>query len=52
MKQRFDFIKINLASPQRIKEWAERQLPNGQMVGEVLDSDTINYRTAKPEKNG
>ena len=48
----FDYIRINLASPKRIKQWGERILPNGQIVGEVQKSDTINYRTFKPELDG
>lgn len=48
----FDYIKINLASPERIREWGERFLPNGQIVGEVRKPDTLNYRTFKPEMNG
>jgi DNA-directed RNA polymerase subunit beta' len=52
IKQDFDYIKINLASPKRIKQWGERILPNGQIVGEVTKPDTINYRTFKPEMEG
>jgi DNA-directed RNA polymerase subunit beta' len=48
----FDYIKIKLASPSRILQWASRQLPNGQFVGEIKKSDTINYRTFKPEMDG
>jgi DNA-directed RNA polymerase subunit beta' len=48
----FDFVKINLASPARIKTWGERTLPNGQTVGEVTKPETINYRTLKPEMGG
>ena len=48
----FDFVKINLASPARIKAWGERILPNGQVVGEILKPETINYRTLKPEMGG
>jgi DNA-directed RNA polymerase subunit beta' len=50
--QEFDYIKINLASPARIKEWGQRLLPNGQIIGEVKKPETINYRTFKPEMNG
>jgi DNA-directed RNA polymerase subunit beta' len=52
MNEDFDYIKINLASPERIREWGERILPNGQIIGEVYKPDTINYRTFKPEING
>lgn len=48
----FDYVKINLASPYRIRHWGERILPNGQTVGEVTKPETINYRTLKPEMGG
>ena len=48
----FDYVKINLASPARIRSWGERILPNGETVGEVINSETINYRTLKPEMGG
>ncbi len=41
--QRFDAIKIGLASPETIRSWSH---------GEVKKPETINYRTFKPEKNG
>ena len=40
---RFDAIKINLASPEKIREWSK---------GEVKKPETINYRTLKPERDG
>jgi DNA-directed RNA polymerase subunit beta' len=39
----FDWIRIGLASPQKIKAWS---------YGEVKKAETINYRTLKPEKDG
>ena len=48
----FDFVKISLASPERIRSWGQRTLPNGQVVGEVTKPETINYRTLKPEMDG
>lgn len=48
----FDYLKITIASPQRIKNWSERQLPNGEIIGEVLKPETINFRTHQPELNG
>jgi len=48
----FDYIKIGLASPDKIRSWGERTLPNGQVVGEVTKPETINYRTLKPEMDG
>ncbi|MGD1895614.1 MAG: DNA-directed RNA polymerase subunit gamma [Phormidesmis sp.] len=52
VEQRFDYVKIGLASPERIKDWGERTLPNGTVVGEVTKPETINYRTLKPEMDG
>nr|YP_001293552.1 RNA polymerase beta' subunit [Rhodomonas salina]A6MVX3.1 RecName: Full=DNA-directed RNA polymerase subunit beta'; AltName: Full=PEP; AltName: Full=Plastid-encoded RNA polymerase subunit beta'; Short=RNA polymerase subunit beta' [Rhodomonas salina]ABO70812.1 RNA polymerase beta' chain [Rhodomonas salina] len=52
LEQYFDYVKINLASPERIRKWGERTLPNGQIVGEVTKPETINYRTLKPEMDG
>ena len=51
-EKEFDYIKIKLASPARILQWSQRRLPNGQLIGEVQKSETINYRTFKPEKDG
>src|SRR6056297_2436613 len=36
-------IKINIASPEKIREWS---------FGEVKKPETINYRTFKPERDG
>lgn len=52
LDQRFDYVKISLASPERVRQWGERTLPNGQVVGEVTKPETINYRTLKPEMDG
>jgi len=47
------YIKIQLASPQRILKWSERLLPNKKTVmGEVRTGGTFNYRTFVPEKDG
>ena len=40
--QRFNKIKISLASPEKIKSWS---------FGEIKKPETINYRTFKPEKD-
>ncbi|MGY6528841.1 MAG: DNA-directed RNA polymerase subunit gamma [Cyanobacterium sp.] len=50
--RQFDYVKIGIASPERIREWGERTLPNGIVVGEVTTPETINYRTLKPEMDG
>ena len=51
-KQLFDYVKINLASSARIRSWSERNLPNGERVGEVTHPETMNYRTLKPQPGG
>jgi hypothetical protein len=30
-----EFLKINLASHEKILKWTERLLPNGKLVGEI-----------------
>ncbi len=52
VEPRFDYVKIAIASPERIRQWGERSLPNGVVVGEVTKPETINYRTLKPEMDG
>ena len=52
LETKFDYVKIGIASPERIKEWGSRHLPNGTPVGEVTKPETINYRTLKPEMDG
>ena len=48
----FDYFQINIASPQKIKSWANRVLPNGQILGQVLNAETINYNTNLPQNYG
>jgi len=48
----FQQLEIGLASPKEIRAWAERFLPNGEIVGEVTSWETVNYKTLKPEPNG
>jgi DNA-directed RNA polymerase beta' subunit len=48
----FQYLRIGLASPEQIRNWAERVLPNGEIVGRVLKPHTIHYQTHKPEKDG
>ena len=48
----FDYLRISIASPKRIRSWSERTLPNGEIIGEVLRPETINFRTHQPEING
>jgi len=51
-EEHFDYIKIKIASPERIRSWGQRILPSGAIVGEVTKPETINYRTLKPEMGG
>jgi len=48
----FDYLRLSIASPGRIKSWSERILPDGEVVGEVKKAETINFRTHQPEING
>lgn len=41
--QDFDAIRVGLASPDEIRSWS---------FGEIRKSETINYRTFKPERDG
>jgi len=52
VEKEFNYIKIKLASPVRILQWSHRRLPNGQFIGEVQKSETINYRSFRPEMDG
>lgn len=51
-KKKIQQVTIGLASPKQIREWAERELPTGEIVGEVTSWETVNYKTLKPEPNG
>ena len=46
----FESIRIGLASPEQIIEWAGPEINPGDK--EVTVPETINYRTLKPEKGG
>jgi DNA-directed RNA polymerase subunit beta' len=48
----FDYLRVTIASPKRIKSWGERRLPNGQIIGEVLRPETMNFRSHQPELDG
>nr|QWK45184.1 RNA polymerase beta' subunit [Stephania tetrandra] len=45
-------LRIGSVSPQQIRAWATKILPNGEMVGEVTKPYTFHYKTNKPEKDG
>jgi hypothetical protein len=31
----FDYLRVTIASPKRMKSWCERRLPNGEILGQV-----------------
>ncbi|YP_004769938.1 RNA polymerase beta (chloroplast) [Wolffia australiana] len=45
-------LRIGLVSPEQISAWANKILPNGEVVGEVTKPYTFHYKTNKPEKDG
>nr|YP_009247400.1 RNA polymerase beta [Trithrinax brasiliensis]AMW65366.1 RNA polymerase beta [Trithrinax brasiliensis] len=45
-------LRIGPVSPQQIRAWANKILPNGEIVGEVKKPYTFHYKTNKPEKDG
>nr|BDY09639.1 RNA polymerase subunit beta' [Lysimachia lobelioides] len=45
-------LRIGSVSPQQISAWANKMLPNGEIVGEVTKPYTFHYKTNKPEKDG
>lgn len=49
---KFDEVKIQIASPEKIRSWATRKVGNKRVLFEVKKPETINYRTLKPERDG
>ncbi len=49
---KLESIRLGLVSPETIKKWAERVLPNGEVIGQVKNANTVNYKTLKPEEGG
>ena len=46
-------ICLRLAPSQLVRQWAQRQLPNGQKIsGQVLYPKTVHYQTLHPERDG
>nr|YP_010279661.1 RNA polymerase beta' subunit [Ottelia acuminata]YP_010279746.1 RNA polymerase beta' subunit [Ottelia acuminata var. jingxiensis]YP_010279833.1 RNA polymerase beta' subunit [Ottelia acuminata var. lunanensis]YP_010280004.1 RNA polymerase beta' subunit [Ottelia balansae]YP_010280089.1 RNA polymerase beta' subunit [Ottelia emersa]YP_010280177.1 RNA polymerase beta' subunit [Ottelia fengshanensis]YP_010280263.1 RNA polymerase beta' subunit [Ottelia guanyangensis]YP_010280348.1 RNA polymerase len=45
-------LRIGPVSPEQISSWANKILPNGEVVGEVTKPYTFHYKTNKPEKDG
>lgn len=51
-KTNIESLGVGLASPEQIRQWAERVLPNGKVVGQVMNAQTVNYKTLRPERGG
>lgn len=48
----FESLLFGIASPDQIRSWAQRTLPNGSVVGEVTNWKTVDYKTLKPLRGG
>nr|UTS57636.1 RNA polymerase beta' subunit [Illicium simonsii] len=51
-RYKYQQLRIGSVSPQQISAWANKILPNGEIVGEVTKPYTFHYKTNKPEKDG
>ena len=49
---KFDKVRIQIASPEKILSWATRRVGTKSVLFEVKKPETINYRTLKPERDG
>ena len=45
-------LNVGMASPGRIRQWAEKTLPNGKVIGQVTNANTLHHKTFKPQKGG
>ena len=45
-------ITIGLASSEKIRQWAEKTLSNGKVLGRVTNANTLHHKTFKPQKGG
>jgi len=52
LKYLFESVQLSIASPIKIKNWAEKILPSGEKIGKVLTSETFNFRNQQPETKG
>lgn len=50
--QTIQVVRLQLASSDIIKKWAEKKLPNGKFVGQVTNANTLHHKTFKPLKGG
>jgi DNA-directed RNA polymerase subunit beta' len=48
----FDYISLSLASPKKIQNWCQNLLSSGEILGEVLNAETVNFRTKIPVSDG
>ncbi len=56
----FDYLQLNIASPNQIRKWAQRKLPffskstpfEARLSGPILKPDTLNYKGLLPEDFG
>jgi DNA-directed RNA polymerase beta' subunit len=51
-QQKYHHLQIELASPEQIRNWSKRILPNGEAIGQVTKPYTLHYKTHRPEKDG
>lgn len=52
LQSSFDYFQVNIASPKKIKSWSTKILPNGNILGEIKNTNTINLKTNIPEEYG
>nr|QQP17266.1 RNA polymerase beta [Selaginella exaltata] len=51
-KENYQYVRIGLASPRRIREWSEKMLPTGEIVGRVNRPSTFHHGSDEPERDG
>ena len=52
LQSSFDYFQLNIASPNKIKSWANKLLPNKKVLGEIKKVNTINFIDYSPENYG
>lgn len=50
--QEFKLVTIGMAAPETIRKWSTKTLPNGKVLGQVMNPNTLHYKTFKPQKGG
>nr|BBF91140.1 RNA polymerase beta subunit-1 [Phyllocladus aspleniifolius] len=51
-QDKYQQLQIGLASPEQIRTWSERILPNGERVGEVTSRYALDFETDQPDRDG